>query len=735
MMKKVDDMGTDSKLPTVCEICEDLDWRATELTPVPIGGGGRMKKNDNTLAEPVEIKVVIDSGTPQSPREPMQVEAPGEQPVVHLPDKRAEPLGDKPRKDPKRPSKLKVPTKQEMKQENLINGSMAKMQQETKSAPATPMVTPFRTRQNAKISRTSMGKPDIPRSLGYRIRKRFLSLFYPADTRLSLKLFGSKKALEKERERLLESGVWIIHPYSHFRFVWDFIMLLLLTANLVILPIIISFFNAEMQTRWIIVNCLSDAFFLIDIVLNFRTGIVLQDMADVVLDPKQIRKRYFKSWFVVDLLSSIPLDFIFLIINEGIQPDLYKLSRSLRILKLAKILSLLKLLRLSRLVRYVRQWEEMLTFKIFNFASAVIRIFNLICMMLLIGHWNGCLQFLVPMLQDFPEDCWVTKNELKDAHWATQYTWALFKAMSHMLCIGYGKRPPESITDLWLTMVSMISGATCFALFIGHATNLIQSMDTSRRQYQEKFKQVEEYMQYRKLPVHLRTRIQDYYEYRYQGKVFDEDNILEELSIPLREEVINYNCRSLVKAVPFFANANPEFVTDVVTKLKYEVFQPDDFIIREGTFGDKMYFILGGTVDVLTADGEVVTTLQDGAYFGEICLLTRERRMASIRAETYCNLFSLHVDHFNEVLREYPKMREHMEEVAQERLSRIGKSHSKLSRSNLSLCATPSGSGGPSVPPKEVITVPKYKSIRIIPTGDVLTIDIDDPEDDYSKPS
>eukprot|EP00058_Branchiostoma_floridae_P024447 XP_002609937.1 hypothetical protein BRAFLDRAFT_85885 [Branchiostoma floridae] len=109
--------------------------------------------------------------------------------------------------------------------------------------------------------------------------------------------------------------------------------------------------------------------------------------------------------------------------------------------------------------------------------------------------------------------------------------------------------------------------------------------------------------------------------------------------------------------------------------------------------------------------------------------------MASIRAETYCNLFSLHVDHFNEVLREYPKMREHMEEVAQERLSRIGKSHSKLSRSNLSLCATPSGSGGPSVPPKEVITVPKYKTIKIIPTGDVLTIDIDDPEDEYSKPS
>jgi hypothetical protein len=41
------------------------------------------------------------------------------------------------------------------------------------------------------------------------------------------------------------------------------------------------------------------------------------------------------------------------------------------------------------------------------------RIFNLICMMLLVGHWSGCLQFLVPMLQGFPPDCWVAINELK----------------------------------------------------------------------------------------------------------------------------------------------------------------------------------------------------------------------------------------------------------------------------------------------------------------------------------
>lgn len=75
---------------------------------------------------------------------------------------------------------------------------------------------------------------------------------------------------------------------------------------------------------------------------------------------------------------------------------------------------------------------------------------------------------------------------LQDANWVEQYSWALFKAMSHMLCIGYGRFPPQSLTDMWLTMLSMISGATCYALFLGHATNLIQSLDSSRRQYRER---------------------------------------------------------------------------------------------------------------------------------------------------------------------------------------------------------------------------------------------------------
>ncbi|KAK6317759.1 hypothetical protein J4Q44_G00110500 [Coregonus suidteri] len=453
-------------------------------------------------------------------------------------------------------------------------------------------------------------------------------------------------------------------------------MLFLMVGNLIIIPVGITFFKDEHTPPWIVFNVISDTLFLIDLVLNFRTGIVKEDNTEIILDPQTIKIKYLKSWFMVDFISSIPVDYIFLIVETRINSDFYKTARALRIVRFTKILSLLRLLRLSRLIRYIHQWEEVFHMT-YDLASAMVRIVNLIAMMLLLCHWDGCLQFLVPMLQDFPSDCWVTRNKMVNDTWGQQYSYALFKAMSHMLCIGYGMYPPVGLADVWLTILSMIVGATCYAMFVGHATALIQSLDSSRRQYQEKYKQVEQYMSFHKLPAGMRQRIHDYYEHRFQGKMFDEESILGELNEPLREEIVNFNCRKLVASMPLFANADPNFVTSVLTKLRFEVFQPTDSVVTEGAVGRKMYFIQHGVVCVITK-GTKETKLSDGSYFGEICLLTRGRRTASVRAETYCRLYSLSVDNFNEVLEEYPVMRRALETVALDRLDRIGKRNSVL---------------------------------------------------------
>ncbi|XP_029513653.1 potassium/sodium hyperpolarization-activated cyclic nucleotide-gated channel 2 [Oncorhynchus nerka] len=502
-------------------------------------------------------------------------------------------------------------------------------------------------------------------------QRQFGALLQPGVNKFSLRMFGSHKGVAAEQARVKSFGVWIIHPYSDFRFYWDIVMLLLMMCNLVILPWGITFFEDQKTLPWISFNVISDTCFLVDLVLNFRTG-VLEGDDQIILDPKVIRMRYLKTWFVVDFISSIPMDYIFLIVDLEAQmeaSDVYRTARALRIVRFTKILSLLRLLRLSRFIRYIHQWEEIFHMT-YDLASAVVRIVNLIGMMLLLCHWDGCMQFMVPMLQDFPPDCWVTKNNMVNSTWHLQYSYALFMAMSHMLCIGYGAQAPEGMTDVWLTIMSMIVGATCYAMFLGHAANLVQSIDASRRQYQDKYKQVEQYMSFHKLPADVRQRIHEYYEIRFQGKMFDEDSILGELSDPLKEEIVSFNCRGLVANMPLFANTDPHFVTVILTKLRFEVFQPNDFIIREGTLGRKMYFVQHGCVTVLPR-GKKEIQLSDGAYFGEICLLTRGRRTASVRADTYCRLYSLSVDSFNEVLEEHPLMRRAFESVAVDRLDRV----------------------------------------------------------------
>lgn len=87
------------------------------------------------------------------------------------------------------------------------------------------------------------------------------------------------------------------------------------------------------------------------------------------------------------------------------------------------------------------------------------------------------------------------------------------------------------------------------------------------------------------------------------------------LSIIIQQEIVNFNCRKLVATMPLFANADPNFVTGMLSKLKFEVFQPNDYIIREGTVGKKMYFIQHGVASVITKSNKEMK-LTDGSYFG-----------------------------------------------------------------------------------------------------------------------
>ncbi len=48
-----------------------------------------------------------------------------------------------------------------------------------------------------------------------------------------------------------------------------------------------------------------------------------------------------------------------------------------------------------------------------NATKSIMRIVNLVIVMVMLAHWNGCIQFLIPYIQDFPHNSWVVINRLK----------------------------------------------------------------------------------------------------------------------------------------------------------------------------------------------------------------------------------------------------------------------------------------------------------------------------------
>jgi MFS family permease len=76
-------------------------------------------------------------------------------------------------------------------------------------------------------------------------------------------------------------------------------------------------------------------------------------------------------------------------------------------------------------------------------------------------------------------------------------------------------------------------------------------------------------------------------------------------------------------------------------------------VIHQGDPGDRFYLIEKGRADVV-GDGRLVTTLGPGEGFGEIALLRRVRRTATVQAATDLKLYALRCNRFLPVVTGFP---------------------------------------------------------------------------------
>jgi voltage-gated potassium channel len=108
----------------------------------------------------------------------------------------------------------------------------------------------------------------------------------------------------------------------------------------------------------------------------------------------------------------------------------------------------------------------------------------------------------------------------------------------------------------------------------------------------------------------------------------------------------------MVARVPLFAGLDATAISEIASMLKARKLPRDAVIIRKDDEGHSMFFIARGEVEIVLPGGSV--RLHEGDFFGEMAVLGRTRRTASVIARRPCELLVLDAGDVLKVMEQNP---------------------------------------------------------------------------------
>jgi putative peptide zinc metalloprotease protein len=112
-----------------------------------------------------------------------------------------------------------------------------------------------------------------------------------------------------------------------------------------------------------------------------------------------------------------------------------------------------------------------------------------------------------------------------------------------------------------------------------------------------------------------------------------------------RAAALHERARVLAR-VRFLAGLPGPALLAIASHLEERHVAPDETVMTVGEPGDRFYLVRSGRLQALTEDGTVKGTIIPGEGFGELALLDRRPRGATVRALEECVLWSLDRGHF-----------------------------------------------------------------------------------------
>jgi len=425
--------------------------------------------------------------------------------------------------------------------------------------------------------------------------------------------------IKPERER----WKFMLHPESRARHCWDTLLVILLMYIAIMTPFLSSFGNDFESERLELVEEVVAYAFIVDIFINFRTG--YYDCKDVIMDPKTVACHYLRGWFIVDLVSSLPMQNL----------AAFKVSKLFKVVRLSKLLEFQHKFRNGQLGQVLDDLTSA------SHLQMAIRPATILLYLLLFCHWLACfLKFSGPgYLMEYQD---VSGNP------GREYLAALYWAMTTMTTVGYGDITPKSDWERVFAMVGMAVGGSFYGYVIGTISSIVSNRDLNRAAYQHRLDNLQAWLEHHRFPKDMRKRIRSYLkEHLSERAAIDVAEIMHDLSPELREDVGNYLLHDDVKTNPLFDGISTGILAHTLHLIQKVTAHADAVVVRSGEPGTAMFILIKGTATYERPSDDVIKTLSPGDSFGEeIVLQVAESYTYSVVADTYVVCFMIPEDGF-----------------------------------------------------------------------------------------